>query len=58
MYSTSDIFGLHGRFEGGAQYVSKSGFRTDLGFALIAFKDAEGKQRMIGWPVIHLGWVW
>ena len=58
MYSTSDIFGLHARGELGAQYVGRSGFRTDLGLALLVFEDGEGKRRVIGWPVIHLGWVW
>jgi uncharacterized caspase-like protein len=58
MYSTSDIFGLHARAEVGAQFVGRSGFRTDLGLALLVFKDAEGKQRTIGWPIFHFGWVW
>jgi tetratricopeptide (TPR) repeat protein len=58
MYSTSDIFGLHARAEAGAQFVGRSGFRTDLGLAILVFKDGEGKQRTIGWPIFHFGWVW
>lgn len=58
MYSTSDIFGLHARAEVGGQYVGRSGFRTDLGLALIVFEDSEGKRRTIGWPIFHFGWVW
>jgi tetratricopeptide (TPR) repeat protein len=57
-YSTDDIFGLHARAEAGAQYVSRSGFRTDLGLALVLFNDKNGKTQTIGWPIFHFGWVW
>jgi hypothetical protein len=58
MYSNADIYGLHARAEVGAQFVGTSGFTTELGFALIFFKNAAGEQHTIGWPVLHFGWVW
>lgn len=57
-YSTDEMFGLHVRAEVGAQFVGQSGFRTDLGFALILFEDALGKRQTSGWPIFHFGWVW
>jgi hypothetical protein len=57
-YDTSDIFGAHARAELGAQFVGRSGFRTDLGIAILVFNDQTGKQRAIGWPIFHFGWVW
>jgi tetratricopeptide (TPR) repeat protein len=58
MYSTEEMFGLHARAEAGAQYVSRSGFTTELGLALIAFRDASGKNVQQAWPIFHFGWVW
>ncbi|HTL31541.1 MAG TPA: caspase family protein [Kofleriaceae bacterium] len=57
MYSTEEMFGLHARAEAGAQYVG-SGFTTELGFAIISFKDVTGKTVQQGWPIFHFGWVW
>jgi len=57
-YGTEEIFGLHGRAEIGAQYIGRSGFKTELGAALLVFNDKDGKQRMTGWPIFHFGWVW
>ncbi len=57
-YATEDVFGLHARAEIGAQFVGRSGFRTDLGLAFLVFRDKEDKQRSIAWPIFHFGWVW
>lgn len=57
-YSHDEIWGTHGRIEGGAQYVSSAGFTTELGLALIVFETDEGKTAQQIWPVIHLGWLW
>jgi hypothetical protein len=57
-YELADIFGLHARAEAGAQFVGRSGFRTDLGLAFLVFRDRDDKQRVIGWPIFHFGWVW
>jgi hypothetical protein len=54
-YQTSDVFGLHGRAELGAQFVGRSGFRTDLGFAIIAFKSRQdGQRHLTGFPDFSL----
>jgi hypothetical protein len=57
-YELADIFGLHARAEVGAQFVGRSGFRTDLGLAFVVFNDRDGKQRTLAWPIFHFGWVW
>jgi hypothetical protein len=57
-YTTDEMFGAHVRAEAGAQFVGRSGFSTELGFALMMFKDRDGKQRTAGWPIFHFGWVW
>lgn len=57
-YSSEEMFGLHFRAEAGGQYVSKAGFMTELGFALISFQDKAGKRVTQGFPVLHFGWVW
>ncbi|HUS28470.1 MAG TPA: caspase family protein [Kofleriaceae bacterium] len=58
MYSTEEMWGLHGRAEAGAQYVGRSGFSTELGLALIAFREAGGRTVQQAWPIFHFGWVW
>jgi uncharacterized caspase-like protein len=57
-YSDDEIWGEHARIELGGQYVSGSGFTTELGFALITFKSDQGKVVQQGWPVLHFGWLW
>ncbi|MDX2092481.1 MAG: caspase family protein [Kofleriaceae bacterium] len=57
-YSSDEIWGVHGRVEGGMQFASEAGFTTDLGLTLILFKTDEGKITQQLWPVIHLGWLW
>lgn len=58
MYSSEEMWGLHFRAEAGGQYVSKAGFTTELGFALMSFVDKGGKRVTQGWPILHFGWVW
>jgi len=58
MYSTDDIWGFHGRVEGGAQFVSNLGFTCELGLAVMVFKTEDGKTAQQMWPVFHLGWLW
>jgi uncharacterized caspase-like protein len=57
-YNYDEIWGVHGRVEGGMQFASEAGFTTDLGLTLIMFKTDEGKITQQLWPVIHLGWLW
>ena len=57
-YDTEEMFGLHGRAEFGVQFVGRSGFTTEIGFALLTFKRTDGKQVQSGWPIFHFGWVW
>jgi len=57
-YSTAEMFGLHGRAEFGVQFVGRSGFTTEIGFALLTFQRVDGKQVQSGWPIFHFGWVW
>ena len=57
-YRTQDVWGLHARAEIGAQFVGRSGFRTDLGLAFLGFRDENKVGRMIAWPIFHFGWVW
>ena len=57
-YRTEDIFGMHVRAEIGAQYVGRSGFRTDLGLAFLGFRDENKAARTIAWPIFHFGWLW
>jgi len=56
--SGSEIWGVHGRVEGGMQFASEAGFTTELGLTLIMFESDEGKITQQLWPVIHLGWLW
>jgi uncharacterized caspase-like protein len=57
-YSTEEMFGLHFRAEVGGQYVSRSGFSTELGFAILSFEDVTKKRVQQAWPIFHFGWVW
>jgi hypothetical protein len=57
MYSYAQMWGLHGRVEGGAQLVGQSGFTAELGLSLILF-SANDKVVQQLWPVIRLGWLW
>ncbi len=57
-YSTEEMFGLHARAEVGAQFVGRSGFTTELGFAILMFEDKNGKRVQRGWPIFHFAWVW
>jgi hypothetical protein len=57
-YSTEEMFGLHARAEVGAQFVGRSGFMTELGFAIVMFEDKNGKRVQRGWPIFHFAWVW
>ena len=57
-YSTEEMYGLHARVEGGAQFVGQSGFTTELGLALMFFQSADGKQVQQLWPIFHFGWLW
>ncbi|MBA3456197.1 MAG: caspase family protein [Deltaproteobacteria bacterium] len=62
-YSTEDIWGLHGRIEGGVQFVSNAGFTTELGLGMMVFKTTAtatqpSKTTQQLWPVFHLGWLW
>jgi len=62
-YSTDDIWGLHGRIEGGVQFVSNAGFTTELGLGMMVFKSTAtatqpSKTTQQLWPVFHLGWLW
>lgn len=58
MYNSADIWGLHGRVEVGAQYVSPRGFTTELGLAMIVFAADNNKIAEQMWPVFHFGWLW
>ncbi len=58
MYTYAEMWGLHGRVEGGAQLVSASGFTTELGLSMLLFQSAGGKTVQQLWPVIRLGWLW
>jgi hypothetical protein len=68
-YATEDIWGIHGRIEGGVQFVSNAGFTTELGLGMMIFKTTatpatattpamESKTVQQLWPVFHLGWLW
>jgi len=57
-FSSEEIWGLHGRIEGGVQFVSNLGFTCELGLAMMLFKTDEGKTAQQIWPVFHLGWLW
>lgn len=57
-YSADEVWGLHARVEGGAQYATNAGFTTELGLAMMLFRTDEGKTAQSLWPVIHLGWLW
>lgn len=57
-FSGNEVWGLHGRIEVGAQFVGRSGFTTELGFALINFTSDRGKVVQQLWPVFHFGWLW
>jgi hypothetical protein len=58
MFTADEIWGVHARVEGGFQLVTSSGFTTELGLAMLAFRTDEGKTAQQLWPVIHLGWLW
>jgi len=57
-FSSEEIWGLHGRIEGGVQFVSNAGFTCELGLAMMLFQTDEGKTAQQIWPVFHLGWLW
>lgn len=57
-FSGDEIWGVHGRVEGGMQFASEAGFTTELGLTLIMFEADDGKLTQQLWPVIHLGWLW
>ncbi|HEX3759544.1 MAG TPA: caspase family protein, partial [Kofleriaceae bacterium] len=57
-YTGDDLWGLHGRFEVGGQFVGRSGFTTDLGLAIITFRKPDGEVIQQAWPVFHFGWLW
>jgi hypothetical protein len=57
-YSTAEMFGLHARAEVGMQFVGRSGFSTELGFAVMMFEKADGKRVQSGWPIFHFSWLW
>jgi hypothetical protein len=58
MFTASEMWGLHARFEAGFQLVSTAGFTTELGLSMMMFETDEGKTAQQLWPVIHLGWLW
>ena len=55
---TRNMFHLHGRAEFGAQFVGESGFTTELGLALLVYRDSMGNRVQSAWPIFHFGWVW
>jgi hypothetical protein len=57
-YSSEELFGAHVRAEAGAQFVGRSGFTTQLGLGFIVYKNKDGEQKTITWPIFHFGWVW
>jgi len=57
-YSGDDLWGLHGRFEVGGQFVGRSGFTTELGLAVITFAKPDHEVIQQLWPVFHFGWLW
>ena len=59
MFLTDDMWGATARAEAGGQFVGRSGFTTELGLALILFKDTKTNQMAQQlWPMFHFGWLW
>ena len=58
-YSPDDMWGLTARAEGGAQYVARGGFTTELGLAMMLFEDSRTHKIVQSmWPMFHFGWLW
>ena len=57
--NTDDVWGETARLEGGAQYVSRAGFTTELGIAMLIYQDSTTLEvKQSAWPVFHFGWLW
>jgi tetratricopeptide (TPR) repeat protein len=57
-YSYSEMYGRHARVEAGAQFVSRAGFTTELGLAMIMFETRDGTRVQQMMPILHFGWLW
>jgi len=57
-FDYSEMYGRQLRIDVGAQFVSRAGFTTELGLALMAFETDEGKRATQVMPILHFGWVW
>jgi hypothetical protein len=57
--NSDDVWGTTARIEAGAQFVSNAGFTTELGLAMIVYRDSmtlEVKESL--GPMLHFGWLW
>lgn len=57
-YGYAEMYGRQFRGEAGAQFVSRAGFTTELGLAMLVFDDREGKRMTAVMPILHFGWLW
>jgi len=57
-YGYAEMYGRQFRGEAGAQFVSRAGFTTELGLAMLVFDDREGKRMTAIMPILHFGWLW
>jgi hypothetical protein len=57
-YGYDEIWGKHVRVEGGAQYVSRAGFTTELGLTMMLFETRDGRRASQLMPILHFGWLW
>jgi hypothetical protein len=57
-FDHDETYGRHIRGEIGAQLVSRAGFTTELGLAVMAFEKREGGRGSQVMPILHFGWLW
>jgi hypothetical protein len=57
-YGYDEIWGRHVRVEGGAQFVARAGFTTELGLTMMMFETREGTRATQIMPILHFGWLW
>jgi hypothetical protein len=58
MHSYAEMYGRQVRAEIGAQFVSRGGFTTELGLALMSFENDDGTRGTSAMPILHFGWLW
>ncbi len=57
-FDHDETYGRHVRGEIGAQFVTRAGFTTELGLALMGFEKRDGTRGSQVMPILHFGWLW